>query len=689
MDLTKIRNIGIAAHIDAGKTTLTERMLFFTGKVHRMGEVHDGAATMDWMAQERERGITITSAATTAFWNDHQINIIDTPGHVDFTVEVERSLRVLDGVVAVFCAVGGVEPQSETVWRQADKYNTPRIAFVNKMDRTGADFWKVVESMRERLGAHPIPLVMPDYLGDVFHGIIDLVEMKQIIYVDEKGVPIFKVNGIPPDLVPEAESRRTHIIEEVANFDDELMHVYLEGEDVSPELLRRAIRKGTLENKIAPVLCGAAYKNKGVRKLLDSVCHYLPSAEDVSSIHGENPKTLELEERLHNPEEPFSALVFKIQSDPFVGKLAFIRVYSGVLRTGQTVLNTTTEKRQRIGRILEMHANERLEKKEIGPGEIAAIVGLTAAHTGHTICDPNRPIILEGMDFPDPVIEVAIKPKTQADLDRLGMALERLSDEDPTFKVKVDSETGQTIIAGMGELHLEILVDRLGREFKSQCDVGRPEVSYRETITRAVDMRHRLVKQTGGKGMFADVSIEISPNEAGQGFVWENAIVGGAIPREYIPAVERGVLEAMEEGIVAGFPVVDVKVRLVDGKHHEVDSSEMAFKVAGSQAFKEGAAKAGPVLLEPVMDVEVTVPAACLGDVLGDLSSRRGRVGGILEKEGAQTIAASVPLREMFGYTTTLRSLTQGRGLYSMQFHRYEPVPQDIADEINRQRGAA
>ena len=687
MEKKRIRNIGIAAHIDAGKTTLTERILFFTGKVHRMGEVHDGAATMDWMEQEKERGITITSAATTSFWKDHHINIIDTPGHVDFTVEVERSLRVLDGAVAVFCAVGGVEPQSETVWRQADKYRIPRVAFVNKMDRTGADFWKVVDMMKERLGARPLPLVMPEFVGDVFHGIIDLVDMKKITYVDESGVPIFKVGEVPDDLREGALERRKHLIEDVANFDDELMTLYLDGEDVSAAIIRRAIRAGTLSNKISPVLCGAAYRNKGVRKLLDCVVDYLPSPDDVPAIHGMNPDTLETEERAPTSDAPFSALVFKIQSDPFVGKLVFVRIYSGVLSSGDTVWNASRGARQRVGRILEMHANDRLERKEVGPGEIAALVGLANAHTGDTICAPDHPIILEGMDFPDPVIEVAIKPESQKDSDKLSLALDRLSDEDPTFKVKVDKETGQTIIAGMGELHLEILVDRLSREFNAKVEVGQPEVSYRETITRPVKLRKRLVKQTGGRGMFADVSIEIEPNP--EGFVWENAVVGGSIPREFIPAIEKGVLEAMQEGISSGFPAVDIRVRLVDGKHHDVDSSDMAFKLAGSMAFKEAAAKAGPVLLEPVMDVEVTVPGASLGDVIGDLSSRRGRIGGILEKNGAQTIAASVPLQEMFGYTTNLRSMTQGRGLYSMQFARYEQVPEEIATQVLRRRGAA
>ncbi|MBU1699136.1 MAG: elongation factor G [Candidatus Eisenbacteria bacterium] len=689
MDLGLIRNIGIAAHIDAGKTTLSERVLYFTGKVHRMGEVHDGAATMDWMVQERERGITISSAATSAFWKKHQINIIDTPGHVDFTVEVERSLRVMDGVVAVFCAVGGVEPQSETVWRQADKYEIPRIAFVNKMDRTGADFEHVVEMMRERLGAHPVPLTMPVFLGEIFYGLIDLVEMKQLTYVDEAGIPTFNKTEIPNDLADEAYSRRDHLVEEMSGYDDELMTLYLDGADIPEVLLKRAIRKATMDNKITPVLCGAAYRNKGVRKLLDAVIDYLPSPGDIPAVKGENPKTLEVELREPDAAAPFSGMVFKIQADPYVGKLAFVRIYSGTLKTGETLWNSSCEIRQRVGRILEMHANNRIEKSEVGPGEIAAIVGLAKAHTGDTICDPDHPIILEGMQFPEPVIEVSIKPLSQKDQDRLGLALDRLADEDPTFRVKVDPETSQTIIAGMGELHLEILVDRLAREFNTRCEVGQPEVSYRETITRSIKKRTRLVKQTGGKGMFADITLEVEPTAPGEGFIWENKIIGGAIPTEYIPAIERGIIEAMAGGVSAGFPVVDVKVRLVDGKHHPVDSSDMAFRIAGSMAFKEAVSAASPVLLEPVMDVEVTVPSASLGDVIGDLTSRRGRIGGIIERNGAQTIAASVPLQAMFGYSTSLRSMTQGRGIYSMQFARYESVPQEVATQILRQRGAA
>jgi elongation factor G len=689
MHLEKIRNIGIAAHIDAGKTTLTERILYFTGKVHRMGEVHEGAATMDWMAQERERGITITSAATTCFWRDHQINIIDTPGHVDFTVEVERSLRVLDGMVAVFCAVGGVEPQSETVWRQADKYGIPRIAFVNKMDRAGADFDNVVDMIRDRLGARPVVITLPAHLGDVFHGIVDLVRMVMITYVDESGVPVLKEGEIPRDLMESAVAARTSLLEEAAGFDDELMERYLDGGEVPEALLSRAIRRGTLANRIVPVFCGSAYRNKGVRRLLDGVVEFLPSPKDIGEVQGENPETLVKESRKPSPDEPLSALVFKIQSDPYVGKLTFVRVYSGRLESGATVLNATRGKKRRVGRILEMHANDRQEKPAVGAGEIAALVGVGDARTGDTLSDPAHPIVLEGMDFPEPVIQAAIKPRTQKDQERLGLALERLADEDPTFQVRVDEETGETLIAGMGELHLEILVDRLAREFGARCEMGKPEVSYRETITRAVSAHGRLVKQTGGKGMFADVVLELEPAPAGSGFVWETAIRGEAIPREFFPAVERGVLEAMQEGVVAGYPVVDVKVRLVDGKAHEEDSSDLAFKIAGSMAFKQGVAKAGPILLEPVMDVEVTVPAACLGDVLGDLTSRRGKIGGIMEKDGVQVVAATVPLSEMFGYATALRSLTQGRGLYSMQFAKYSPVPQDVAAGILRRRGVA
>jgi elongation factor G len=677
-----MRNIGIMAHIDAGKTTLTERILYYTGKVHRIGEVHDGTATMDWMEQERERGITITSAATTCFWHDHQVNIIDTPGHVDFTVEVERSLRVLDGAIAVFCGVGGVEPQSETVWRQADKYGVPRIAFVNKLDRVGADFNFVVGMMKTRLGALAVPLQIPVYIGDWFTGMIDLIEMHSVTYESDEMGAQYVEGAIPRDLEKKAAEARHHMLESIAEYDDELLHAYLDGKPTTSEMIKRAIRKGTLTGKIVPVLGGTAFKNKGVQKLLDAVVAYLPAPIDVAAVKGVNPKTLEHEQRSPSDDEPFAALAFKIMTDPYVGKLTFFRVYSGTLKAGTYVYNSTKEKGERLGRVVEMHANKREDREEIYCGEIAAAVGLKNVHTGDTLCDKDHPIVLEAMHFPEPVIQVAIEPKTKADEEKMSTALGKLSDEDPTFKVKTDEDSGQTLISGMGELHLEILVDRMVREFNVQANIGKPQVAYKETVTRKVEQRTRFIRQTGGRGQFADVTIMLEPLAPGSGFQFENEIRGGAIPKEYIPSVEKGIIEAMENGIMAGYPVVDIKVELIDGQFHEVDSSEMAFKIAGSMAFKEAAAKANPKLLEPIMDVEVVVPEEYMGDVIGDLSSRRGRIGGMFQRSDARVVAASVPLSEMFGYSTRLRSITQGRAVYSMQFSRYDEMPQAMAEQI-------
>jgi len=677
-----MRNIGIMAHIDAGKTTLTERILYYTGKVHRVGEVHDGAATMDWMEQERERGITITSAATTCFWHNHQVNIIDTPGHVDFTVEVERSLRVLDGAIAVFCGVGGVEPQSETVWRQADKYGVPRIAFVNKLDRVGADFNFVVGMMKTRLGALAVPLQIPIYVGDWFTGMIDLIEMHAVTYESDEMGAQYVEGAIPRDLEKKAAEARHHMLESIAEHDDELLHAYLDGKPTTSEMIKRAIRKGTLAGKIVPVLGGTAFKNKGVQKLLDAVVAYLPAPIDVAAVKGVNPKTLEHEQRSPSDDEPFAALAFKIMTDPYVGKLTFFRVYSGTLKAGTYVYNSTKEKGERLGRVVEMHANKREDREEIYCGEIAAAVGLKNVHTGDTLCDKDHPIVLEAMHFPEPVIQVAIEPKTKADEEKMSTALGKLSDEDPTFKVKTDEDSGQTLISGMGELHLEILVDRMVREFSVQANIGKPQVAYKETIRKKVEQRTRFIRQTGGRGQFADVTITIEPLAPGTGFQFENEIRGGAIPKEYIPSVEKGIIEAMENGIMAGYPVVDVRIELIDGQFHEVDSSEMAFKIAGSMAFKEAAAKASPKLLEPIMDVEVVVPEEYMGDVIGDLSSRRGRIGGMFQRSDARVVAASVPLSEMFGYSTRLRSITQGRAVYSMQFSRYDEMPQAMAEQI-------
>lgn len=681
-DLDKTRNIGIAAHIDAGKTTTTERILFYTGRLHRMGEVHEGSTTMDWMPQEQERGITITSAATTCFWRDQRINIIDTPGHVDFTVEVERSLRVLDGVVAVFCAVGGVQPQSETVWRQANKYRVPRIAYINKMDRSGSDFFGVVEKMRERLGANAVPVQLPIGSEQNFKGIIDLVRMKAIVYVDDLGTTS-KEDEIPEDLRDLAVEHRERMIEAAADADEALMEKYLEGEAVSAEEIRAALRKGTVSGSIVPVVCGSSFKNKGVQPMLDAVVDYLPSPLDVGSVQGINPKNAQSETREPRDSEPFSALAFKIQSDQYFGKLTFFRVYSGALKKGTYVYNATRDKRERISRVVRMHANHREDVDEVHAGDIAAAVGLTDTTTGDTLCDDARPIVLEAIQFPEPVISIAIEPKTKADQDKLAQALGRLSAEDPTFKIRTDQETGQTIISGMGELHLEIIQDRLIREFRVGANVGQPQVSYKETITRQATAEGRFVRQTGGRGQYGHVVLHIEPLEPGAGFEFQNKIIGGAIPREFVPAIEAGVREAMDAGVVAGFPMIDVRAAVVDGSYHEVDSSEIAFKIAGSMAFRAAADKARPVLKEPIMEVEVVTPEDYLGDVIGDLNGRRGRIEGMEPGHGGtQTVRAQVPLAEMFGYVTAIRSMTQGRASYTMEPSHYEEVPRTVADEI-------
>ncbi|TMQ68228.1 MAG: elongation factor G [Candidatus Eisenbacteria bacterium] len=680
--LDKYRNIGIMAHIDAGKTTLTERILFYTGRIHRVGEVHEGSATMDWMEQERERGITITSAATTCQWRDHRINIIDTPGHVDFTAEVERSLRVLDGAVAVFCAVGGVEPQSETVWRQADKYNVPRIAFVNKMDRVGADFDNVIAMMKERLGARPVPIHVPIVMAEQFQGAIDLIEMKAITYHEESQGTTFDVHDIPRDLARTAAEKRHQLLESIAECDEQLLDDYLHEKPYGAEDLRRALRNGTIQGKITPVLCGSAFKNKGVQPLLDAVVDLLPSPVDIPPIQGQELKTFQHVTRKPADDEPFAALAFKIMTDPYVGKLTFFRVYSGTVKTGDSILNSATGRTERIGRLVQMHANKREETSEVFAGDIAAGIGFKKVTTGTTLCDPEYPIALEAMHFPEPVVDVAIEPKSKADEEKMATALQRLSDEDPTFRVRTEEETGQTVISGMGELHLEILVDRMLREFGVQANVGKPQVAYRETITVSAVHRARFVRQTGGKGMFADVTLRVDPQEPGQGFSFESEIVGGSIPKEFIPAIEKGVEEAMKNGVVAGYPMVDIKVTCEDGSYHEVDSSEMAFKIAGSMAFKEACRKAKPRLLEPIFDVEVVVPEEYMGDIIGDLSARRGRIGGMFIRSDARVIAASVPLSEMFGYATRMRSISQGRAIYSMQFSRYETLPQAVAEEI-------
>ena len=681
--LEKTRNIGIMAHIDAGKTTTTERILFYTGKTHKIGETHEGSATMDWMEQEQERGITITSAATTAQWKDCRINIIDTPGHVDFTVEVERSLRVLDGSVTVLCAKGGVEPQSETVWRQADKYRVPRMVYVNKMDILGANFFRVVGMIKDRLKANAVPIQLPIGAEDTFVGIVDLVEMKAEIYKDDLGKE-FETVDIPAEMADLAAEWRENLLESVCSADEELMMMYLEGEEPTVEQIKAVIRKETIENRMIPVVCGSSYRNKGVQLMLDAVLDYMPSPVDIPAIKGINPDTDEEDERPASDEAPFSALAFKIMADPFVGKLAFFRVYSGKLTSGSYVYNSVKGKKERIGRILQMHANKREEITEVYAGDIAAAVGLKDTTTGDTLCDQDHEIILESMEFPDPVIEIAIEPKTKAGQEKMGVALAKLAEEDPTFKTYTNEETGQTIIAGMGELHLEIIVDRLLREFKVEANVGKPQVSYKETITGTADVDNKYVKQSGGKGQYGHVKIRIYPREAGSGFEFKNAIVGGAIPKEYIPKIEEGIREAMLTGPIAGYNVVDLGVELYDGSYHEVDSSEMAFKIAASMAFREAMKKAKPVLLEPIMKVEVTVPEDYMGDVIGDISSRRGRIEGSDMNLGAVAVRSMVPLSEMFGYATDLRSKTQGRGVYVMQMDHFEKLPDSMVEKINK-----
>ncbi len=681
------RNIGIMAHIDAGKTTTTERILYYTGVNYKIGEVHDGAATMDWMEQERERGITITSATTQCFWKDYVVNIIDTPGHVDFTIEVERSLKVLDGAVGVFCAVAGVQPQSETVWRQADKYKVPRVAFVNKMDRTGADFYRVLEMMNDRLGATPVAIQIPIGAEDKFQGVVDLIEMKGYIWDVEGDFGMkYKEVEIPADLKDKAAEYRAKMIETAVEADEELMERYLEGGEITNEEIKSALRKGTCALQFNPVLCGTAFKYKGIQKLLDAVVEYLPSPLDIPAITGINPETNQEETREASDDIPFSALAFKIMTDPYMGQLAYFRVYSGVFEAGNYVLNSTKDKKERIGRLLKMHSNKREEIKEIRAGDICATVGLKFTTTGDTLCDEKSPIILEAMEFPEPVISIAIEPKTKADQDKLSVALGKLASEDPSFRVRVDEETGQTVISGMGELHLEIIVDRLKREFKVEANIGNPQVAYRETFRKAVKTEGKYIKQSGGKGNYGHCWLEMTPLEPGSGFEFENKIVGGAIPKEYIPAIEKGVTEAMENGIVAGYPVVDFKVTVFDGSFHEVDSNEMAFKIAASMAFKDGMKQASPVLLEPIMKVEVVTPDEYMGDVMGDLSSRRGRIEGMNVQGNAQVINAMVPLKQMFGYSTELRSITQGRATYTMQFDHYEEVPANIAEEIIKSR---
>lgn len=681
--LAKTRNIGIMAHIDAGKTTTTERILFYTGRTHKLGETHEGAATMDWMEQEQERGITITSAATTAQWKDTRINIIDTPGHVDFTVEVERSLRVLDGAVTVLCAKGGVEPQSETVWRQAEKYGVPRMIFVNKMDILGADFFRVVNMVKDRLKANAVPIQLPIGKEDSFIGIIDLVEMKAEIYKDDLGKE-FEKTDIPADLQDLADEWRESLLESVAEMDEELMMKFLEGEEITEAEIKKVIRKATIAGEMIPMTCGSAYRNKGVQMMLDAVLDYMPSPLDIPPIKGIVPGTEEEEERPADDNGPFSALAFKIMADPFVGKLAFFRVYSGTLESGSYVYNSTKGKKERVGRILQMHANKREDIEMVYSGDIAAAVGLKVTTTGDTLCDEKHEIILESMEFPDPVIEIAIEPKTKAGQEKMGIALAKLAEEDPTFKTYTNEDTGQTIIAGMGELHLEIIVDRLLREFKVEANVGKPQVSYKETITSEADVDHKYAKQSGGRGQYGHVKIKVYPREPGEGFEFKNSIVGGAIPKEYIPKIEEGIKEAMQTGPVAGYQVVDVGVELYDGSYHEVDSSEMAFKIAASMAFREAAKKAKPVLLEPIFKVEVTVPEEYMGDVIGDISSRRGRIEGSDMNNGAVAVRGYVPLSEMFGYATDLRSKTQGRGVYVMQFDHFEKLPDSLLDSINK-----
>lgn len=685
VSLEMTRNIGIMAHIDAGKTTTTERILFYTGINHKIGETHEGAATMDWMVQEQERGITITSAATTAYWKGHRLNIIDTPGHVDFTVEVQRSLRVLDGSVTVFCAKGGVEPQSETVWRQADDYRVPRMAYVNKMDIMGADFYNVVQMMHDRLKCNALPIQLPIGAEEDFKGIVDLIEMKAYVYYDDLGKDI-REEEIPADMKDKADEYHAALLEAVAEQDEELMMKYLEGEELTIDEIKAAIRKGTIDNTIVPVTCGTSYKNKGVQKLLDAVVDFMPSPLDIPPIKGINPETEEEEERPADDNNPFAALAFKVATDPFVGKLCFFRVYSGIVKAGSTVYNANKDNNERMGRILQMHSNHRKDLEECYCGDIAAAVGLKNTTTGDTLCDPKHPIILESMEFPDPVIRVAIEPKTKAGQEKMGIALSKLAEEDPTFRTYTDEETGQTIIAGMGELHLEIIVDRLLREFKVEANVGKPQVAYKETIRKMADVDHKYARQSGGKGQYGHVKIKVEPNESGKGYEFINAVVGGAIPKEYIPAVDAGIQGAMQAGVLAGYPVVDCKVTLYDGSYHEVDSSEMAFKIAGSMAFKEAMRKGDPVILEPIMKVTVIVPEEYMGDVIGDLNSRRGQIQGMEARPGAQQINSFVPLSEMFGYATDLRSKTQGRGQYVMEPSHYVEVPKSIAEGIMSSR---
>ena len=693
VSLENTRNIGIMAHIDAGKTTTTERILYYTGVNYKIGETHEGTATMDWMAQEQERGITITSAATTCYWKgtkdqfpQTRINIIDTPGHVDFTVEVERSLRVLDGSVTVMCAKGGVEPQSETVWRQADHYKVPRMIYVNKMDIMGADFYHVLDMIHDRLKANAVPIQLPIGSEESFKGIIDLVEMKADIYYDDLGKDM-RVEEIPADMMDKAQEYRTKLLDAVSDVDEEIMMLVLDEQPVPEDMIRKALRKGTIDNLVVPVVCGTSYKNKGVQKLLDAIVDYMPSPLDIPAIQGVNPDTEEEDERPASDEAPFSALAFKIATDPYVGRLSFVRVYSGMLNTGTSVLNSTKKQKERIGRILQMHANHREDIDTVYSGDIAAVIGLKNSTTGDTLCDEKHPIILESMEFPEPVIRVAIEPKTKAGQEKMGIALMKLAEEDPTFKTYTDEETGQTIIAGMGELHLEIIVDRLLREYKVEANVGAPQVAYKETITKQVEQDTKYARQSGGKGQYGHVKIRVEPNESGAGYVFENAIVGGAIPKEYIPAVDQGIQGAMQAGVLAGYPVVDVKVTLYDGSFHEVDSSEMAFKIAGSMAFKEACRKAGPVLLEPIMKVSVIVPDDYLGNVIGDLNSRRGQIQGQENRTGATQVDSLVPLANMFGYATDLRSSTQGRGQYSMEPHSYVQIPKNIAEKIVAERG--
>lgn len=681
--LDRVRNIGILAHIDAGKTTTTERILYYTGRVHRMGEVHEGAATMDWMDQERERGITITSAATTTFWEDHRINIIDTPGHIDFTAEVERSLRVLDGAVVLFCAVGGVEPQSETVWRQANYYKIPRIAFVNKMDRMGADFYNVLDMMKKRLKSKPLPIVLPIGAGELFTGLIDLIRMKAIIYNESSLGVHYDFTDIPDDLKEEAEKARHHLVEEAAAFDEKLFEKYLADEKLTADEIKSAIRQGCIENAFVPVLCGSAFKNKGIQRLLDAVLDYLPAPIDIPEVIGHTPGDSDiLLARKPSAEEPFSALSFKIMTDPYVGRLTFLRVYSGELKSGTSVINATNDRKERIGRILLMHANKREERKILSAGEIGAVVGLKHTKTGHTICDPTAPIILEAMEFQKPVISVSIEAESKADQENLSEALVKLSDEDPTFTVKTDEETGQTVISGMGELHLEILVDRLKREFKVNAKVGMPQVAYKETITQPSEAEGKFIRQSGGRGQYGHVKITVEPNDPGKGYHFDNKIVGGAVPKDYIPSVDRGIQEALRNGVLAGYPMEDVRVELIDGSYHEVDSSELAFKIAGSMAVQEACGRAKPVLLEPSMRVEVVLPEQYLGDVMSDLSSRRGEILGTDHRKDAVVISAMVPLSDIFGYATDLRSITQGRAVFSMEFEKYQTVPKSTSEKI-------